>query len=185
MIAVADRQARAVIAVSKDSTHDKEIKSMKKKACLIILLAMIIVFGSLGAVKAEIIPPVGEGQFGLEAVVLCESLTVREEPNTASKAVQTIKYGRRFSVMKLEDGWAECILSDDVDGGPAGWVNAEYIAIDPAWYRTEESTPVYAWNDQTAPRVALLDPGTTLPILKEDGDWMIVSLRGATGWIHK
>jgi hypothetical protein len=185
VIAVADRQARAVIAVSKDSTHDKEIKSMKKKVCLTILLAMIIVFGSLGAVKAEIIPPVGEGQFGLEAVVLCESLTVREEPNTASKAVQTIKYGRRFSVMKLEDGWAECILSDDVDGGPAGWVNAEYIVIDPAHYRTETKKPVYAWDDTQAPKVALLSANTTLPILKEEGDWLLVSLRGAVGWIER
>ena len=161
---------------------------MKKKICLTILLAMIIVFGSLGAVKdvkAEIIPPVGDTQFGLEAVVLCESLTVRKEPDAASRAVQTIPYGRRFGVMKLEDGWAKCILSDDVDASPAGWVNAEYLAIDPAWYRTEEATPVYAWNDLSAPKVALLDPGTTLPILKEEDEWFIVSLRGATGWIHK
>ena len=158
---------------------------MKKKICLTILLAMIIVFGSLGAAKAEIIPPVGDTQFGLEAVVLCESLTVREEPDAASRAVQTIPYGRRFGVMKLEDGWAKCILSDDVVASPAGWVNAEYLAIDPAWYRTEEATPVYAWNDLSAPKVALLDPGTTLPILKEEDEWFIVSLRGATGWIHK
>ena len=158
---------------------------MKKKICLTILLAMLIVVGSFGAVKAEIIPPTGEGQLGLEAVVLCESLTVREKPGTSSKGVQVLPYGRRFAVMKQEDGWAQCILSDDVDGGPAGWVNAEYIAIDPSWYRTEEATPVYAWNDESAPKVALLDANTTLPILKEEGDWMIVSLRGATGWIHK
>ena len=72
-----------------------------------------------------------------------------------------------------------------MDAAPAGWVNAEYIAIDPSWYRTEEATPVYAWNDESAPKVALLDANTTLPILKEEGDWLIVSLRGATGWIRK
>ena len=36
-----------------------------------------------------------------------------------------------------------------------------------------------------APKVALLDKDTLLPILKDDGEWLVVSLRGATGWIHK
>ena len=36
-----------------------------------------------------------------------------------------------------------------------------------------------------APKVALLSKGTMLPILKDEGEWLIVSLRGATGWIYK
>ena len=36
-----------------------------------------------------------------------------------------------------------------------------------------------------APKIALLDEDTRLPILKEEGDWYIVSLRGAAGWLHK
>ena len=88
--------------------------------------------------------------------------------------------------MKPETGgWEQCFLSDDVDACPGGWVNEDYLAIDPAWYRTEASTPVYAWNETTAPKVALLDRNTTLPILKEEGEWLIVSLRGAAGWIQK
>ena len=71
------------------------------------------------------------------------------------------------------------------DAGIAGYVNAEYLMIDPAWYRTTGATPVYAWNDVTAPKVGLLDADTTLPILKDEGDWLIVGLRGATGWIRK
>ncbi len=50
---------------------------------------------------------------------------------------------------------------------------------------TEKKTPVYAWNDTAAPKVALLDADTSLPILKEVGEWYVVSLRGAAGWIHK
>ena len=88
-------------------------------------------------------------------------------------------------VLKQSGGWAQVILSDDVDAEPAGWVNAEYIIIDPAWYRTDETTAVYAWDDTSAPKVALLDPGTKLPILKEEGKWVVVSLRGAAGWIRK
>lgn len=158
---------------------------MKKRTLFAVLTAAILLLLNAGAVQAEIIPPYGEGQIGLEAVVLCEELTVREMPSASSKAVQTLKYGRRFAVQPETGGWARCFLSDALDAGPAGWVNEDYLAIDPAWYRTEASTPVYAWNETTAPRVALLGRNTTLPILKEEGDWLIVSLRGATGWIHK
>ena len=34
-------------------------------------------------------------------------------------------------------------------------------------------------------KVALLGKDARLPILKEEGDWYLVSLRGAVGWIQK
>ena len=117
--------------------------------------------------------------------MLCESLTVREKPAADSKAVKTLPYGTRFSVQHTSDGWADCFVSDDVDAGLTGYVNADYIIIDPAWYQTDAKTTVYAWNDVSAPKIALLDKDVMLPILKEEGDWLIVSLRGATGWIRK
>ena len=76
-------------------------------------------------------------------------------------------------------------LSDSMDATRVGYVTTDYIAIDPAWYRTEGRTRVYAWGDTSAPKVALLEKDTTVPILKEEGDWLVVSLRGASGWIHK
>ena len=158
---------------------------MKKHIWLIILTAAILTLGCVFAACAEILPPAGEGQIGLQAVVLCESLSVREKPAADSKAVKTLPYGTRFSVQHTSDGWADCFVSDDVDAGLTGYVNADYIIIDPAWYRTDAKTTVYAWNDVSAPKIALLDKDVMLPILKEEGDWLIVSLRGATGWIRK
>ena len=156
---------------------------MKIQKTFALLLLALVILGNV--CQAQIIPPTGEGQIGLEAVVLCEKLTIRQEPRANSKAVKTLPYGFIFSVQKQENGWADCFPSDALDSGRAGWVNADYIIIDPAWYRTDESTPVYAWDDTKAPKVALLSKDTTLPILKDTGDWLIVSLRGATGWIHK
>lgn len=158
---------------------------MKKHVWLTILILVTVIFAGIATAQAEIIPPYGEGQIGLSSVVLCESLTIREAPNANAGILDSLEFGRRIIVMKQEDGWALICLSDDVDGGPAGYVNADYLAIDPAWYRTEAETPVYAWNDTNAPKVALLDKDTLLPILKDDGEWLVVSLRGATGWIHK
>ena len=83
------------------------------------------------------------------------------------------------------NAFAQIFLSDAVDAEPAGWVNTEYIVINPSYFRTDSKTPVYAWNSTSAPKVALLNKGETLPILKEDGGWLIVSLRGAVGCVRK
>ena len=157
---------------------------MKKTSWLTILVALVLAVGGIGAANAEILPPHGYGQIGLQAVVLCEELTVHREASASSGTVEILNYGDLPIVMDQKDGWAYCALGDAEDS-PKGWVNSAYIAIDPSWYRTEGKTTVYAWNDTSAPRVALLSKGTTLPILKEEGNWLIVSLRGATGWIRK
>ena len=165
---------------------------MKKFVRLMILAALALALGCTGICRAEIIPPYGPGQqIGYPAVVLCESLTLREKPSASSKAVKTLKYGARPIVInadtpdgaKYENGFVYCTLGDSEDS-PCGWLNADYLAINPAWYVTEKSTAVYAWNDTSAPKVALLGKGEQLPILKAEGDWYIVSLRGAAGWIQ-
>ena len=166
---------------------------MKKYTWLALLTALILALGCVGVVHAEIIPPYGPGQqIGYPAVVLCEKLTLREAPHASAKAMQTLNYGDLPIVVgadlpggaEVENGFVYCTLGDSEDS-PCGWINADYIAINPAWYVTEKKTTVYAWNDAAAPKVALLDKGTRLPILKEQGDWYLVSLRGAVGWIHK
>ena len=157
---------------------------MKKHVLLTILTIMALILGSIPTVHAEIISSRGPGQIGYQAAVLCEELTVREKASSSAKAVKTVKYGSLLIVTKQTNGWAYCVLGDS-ENSPAGWVNADYIVIDPAWYRTNAKTTVYAWNSTAAPKVALLDKNTTLPILKIEGDWILVSLRGAAGWIHK
>ena len=158
--------------------------NMKKFRWLTILTVLVLMLGCIGVAHAEIIQPHGEGQIGLQAVVLCDELTVRKEPSTSAKTVEKLDYGFLPIVTDVKDGWARVVLGDSEDA-LVGWVNADYIAIDPAWYRTEQKTTVYAWNSTSALKVALLDKNTTLPILKEEGDWLIVSLRGAVGWIKK
>ena len=166
---------------------------MKKNGWLTILTALVLSFVCIGAVHAEIIPPCEPGQqIGYPAVVLCETLTLREEPVASSKAIRTLHYGDRPIITgadrpsgaKEENGFVYCTLGDSEDS-PCGWINSDYIVVNPAWYVTEKETAVYAWNDTAAPKVALIDKDTRLPILKEEGDWYIVSLRGAAGWIHK
>ena len=157
---------------------------MKKHVWLMILTVMIMIIGSMMTVQAEIIPPYGEGQIGLSAVVLCENLTLRQAPGANAGVLDTLHDGARIIVYEQKDGWAHIFTGDSEDSAE-GWVKAEYLAIDPAWYRADSATPVYAWDDTSALKVGLLDKDTVLPILKDDGEWIVVGLRGASGWIHK
>ena len=164
---------------------------MKKYGRLTILTAMILALGCAGAVHAEIIPPLGPGQqIGYPAAVLCDTLTIRERPSSSARMVQTLHHGDRPIVVNAdqpegplkENGFVYCVLGDSEDA-TSGWINADYIIINPPLYVTEKDTAVYAWNDVTAPRVALLGKGDKLAVLKTEGNWFLVSLRGAAGWI--
>ena len=166
---------------------------MKKYSLLSIAAAMLLALVCSIAALAEIVPPDGPGQqIGYQAAVLCETLTLRERPDSSSKAVATLHYGDLPIVVgadlpagpQEENGFVYCVLGDSEDS-PSGWINAGFLAVNPAWYVTEQKTTVYAWNGADAPKVALLDEGARLPILKEEGDWFLVSLRGAVGWISR
>lgn len=149
---------------------------MKKLIAGIVALALIF-----SCAAAEVIPPVGMGQIGYQAVVLCESLTVRAERSTSAKAVTTLKAGDLFATSCVVDGWRDCFRSES--GGRTGWVRAEYVACNPCWYVAEQPTPVYAWGEVNDCRVGLLEPGERYPILKTDEEWLVIGLRGASGWI--
>ncbi len=156
---------------------------MKRQIYLALLTVLVLALAGFPSAHAELIPPHGEGQIGLQAVVLCEKLTLRQEPNSTSRALKTLQYQDLPIVIRQQDGWAYVALGDSIDS-LTGWVNADFLIIDPAWFRTADKTPVYAWDDVIAPKVALLDANITLPILKQAGDWIVVSLRGAAGWIY-
>ena len=163
-----------------------------------LLLAMLLMALCTSAASATILPATGvdEGYkawTGIEAtpaVVLCESLTVYDRRgDQGGKKVSTIFYtGTDRAVLESWDGWAKIQYSDGAD---PGWVRNEYLLMDPAWYRCDGTTAVYAYPDAMSPRVALLDAGTELPIITEYDDgksvngWVCVSLRGAAGWICK
>lgn len=157
----------------------------KLRRTALLFFAALLFLSAWASARAEILPARGERAGSYQATVLCESLTVRSKRSSSAAAVKTLKYGDIFYVRECWDGWADCYLTDSPEAGMAGWVDSNYIVINPEWYLTEEYTPVYAWNDTLGPRVALLDSGARLPVLKDEGEWLLVSLRGAVGWIFK
>ena len=117
---------------------------MKKYRWLAVLTGLILTLGWMVTVYAEIIPAMDPGQqIGYPAVVLCEKLTLREEPDSSSKAIQTLHYGDQPIVVgadtptgaQKENGFVYCTLGDSEDS-LCGWINSDYIVINPAWYVT-------------------------------------------------
>lgn len=153
----------------------------------IIAILCILLLG-VSCAHASVLPAEGiqqgfyqfTGLEGKRAVVLCESLSVCDERN--GRQIHKLSYGDTFITTEGWDGWADCFYSD---GFVRGWVRSDYIMVDPAYYMADDAVQVYAYGDHMAPRVALLDKGTKLPILYDAGDWFVVSLRGAAGWIPK
>ena len=149
-----------------------------KKTGICLFLALILISA---VAFGEITHPLGPGQLGYDAVIISKNISVRPTQNANAKAVKKMNYGEHMAVMSLGNGWCECYLSETE--GLSGYVLEDYIVIDPAYITTEEPTPVYAWQAQNAKRVGLLGRGETFPIIRMEGDWLLISLRGAAGWI--
>lgn len=159
---------------------------MKRIAAFLLALMLLS-----GAACAEIIPASGydedfyafTGIFATPAVQLSQNLSVCDGIN--GKRLQTRRYGdgtATMPVITIQDDWAQIYLED---GESTGWVRAMYLTLDPAWYVADGNTPVYAYDSTSAPRVGLLDGGTKLPIILDNGNWLLVSLRSAAGWVRK
>ena len=160
------------------------------------LASLLLLTLCASCASATILPPTGVDEdfkswTGVEctpAVVLCQTLSVLDNRgDQGGKKVETLRYsGQTIPVIESWDGYAKIYYSD---GNKTGWVRNDYLMMDPAWYLCDEDVQAYAYPDTMAPRVALLDKGTKLPILTEyDAEyegWVCVSLRGAAGWIRK
>ena len=152
---------------------------MKKALCgLCLLLTAALLWASAAG---EITYPAGPGQMGYDAVVISKNVSVRPSQNANAKAVTRLNYGQRFAAMPLGNGWCEVYLAETE--GMAGYALEDYLLVNPAFITLEESTPVYAWQARNAKRVGLLATGETYPIIRTEGSWMLISLRGAAGWI--
>ncbi len=156
---------------------------MRKTRGVVCMILAMMIMCMVPLAQASIRPGYGMGQTGYMAIVLCEKLTVRDTPSTRGKSLTRLSYGTQFVVGAMENGFYECYLSEN--GPSSGWVLAEYVLVDPSWYVADQATSIYAWNDTGAKKVGLVSSGTELPIIQDMGSWLVVSLRGAAGWIRK
>jgi len=116
--------------------------------------------------------------------VLCESLSLRENPSVDAPVKTTLGYAAVFEVLGDAHGWLG-IRYDDSTTSYFGWVISDYVLINPKYLTTTQGTPAYAYASTAAKRVGLISAGTQLPIIAEVDGFYAVSLRAACAFVAK
>ncbi|MGN0747369.1 MAG: hypothetical protein ACI4ML_11885, partial [Aristaeellaceae bacterium] len=126
-----------------------------------------------------------EPNYGRMAQVLCESLSLRQSPSFSAQVITTLGWNTTLLPEgDPVDGWQlVTVVADDGSLGYTGYVRSEYLLYDCRWYTAAASTPVYAYPSPEAPRVGLLDKDSAYPIIAEYNGYIVISLRGASGFV--
>ena len=126
-----------------------------------------------------------EPNYGWTAQVLCESLSLRQSPSFSAQVITTLGWNTTLLPEgDPVDGWQlVTMVAQDGSLGYTGYVRSEYLLYDCRWFTASSSTPVYAYPSPEAPRVGLLDKGSAYPIIAEYNGYIVISLRGASGFV--
>lgn len=119
----------------------------------------------------------------LYGIVLCQSLTVRETPDTSGKKIISLHTQDSVSILREQNGWYY-IQPAYPNHEVAGWVLKDFVTTDFAvHYIQNTSIAAYAAPSLSAKKVALLDIDTPLYIIDTFNDFWVVSLRGASAFV--
>lgn len=117
--------------------------------------------------------------------ILCESLSLREKPDATSNLIHTMTYGTYCTILEESDSWYNITYRNEEQLRYSGWVRKEYVLVNPDYFVPDGETPVYAMPSDRSQRVALIDSGTSYPIIGEMNGFLAISLRGASGFVVK
>lgn len=161
---------------------------MYKKRISVLLITVALLRISIVAWATS--DPIGKEEYNGYPLydigfVLCEDLTIRESAYSYAKAIATIGYGEYCDVMHEEGNWCYISYFDIQNTHVEGWVRSEYVLVNPAYFTPVTETPVYAYPSKAAKRVGLIDNELIYPIIEEYGNYYVISLRGASGFVEK
>lgn len=117
--------------------------------------------------------------------VLCESLSLRENPDVTSSILNTLAYGTYCTVIEDNGYWYNVIYRDKGGQRYSGWVRKEYVLINPNYFTPNGEIPVYAIPSSSSKRIGLISSGTNYPIIGEFNGFLAISLHGASGFVVK
>ena len=116
--------------------------------------------------------------------VLCEALSLRENPDATSKIIQTMTYGTYCTVIEENGSWYNVTYRDE-NLRYSGWVRKEYVLVNSDYFVPDGETPVYAMPSGSSKRVGLINSEARYPIIGEMNGFLVISLRGASGFVAK
>lgn len=118
--------------------------------------------------------------------VLCQTLSFREMPDSASARLDVLETGEKFVILAEKNGfYLACRRDESGEKYETGWVNADYVAKNMGTLMTRATVHARAYGDESAPLVGEIKRGTRLNLIARVGEYYVVSLRGASGFIHE
>jgi len=117
--------------------------------------------------------------------VLCESLSLRENPEVTSNILTTLKYGACCTIIGENESWYNIVYGSEQSPRYSGWAKKDYILVNPKYFTPHGETPVYALPSGDSKRVGLISSETNYPIIGELNGFLAISLRGASGFVVK
>ena len=145
---------------------------MKTSRCLSLFLALILALSIPMAALSDASEWVGE--------VIARQITFRSNPKSSSKSLGSIKNGATVTILDNDHrGWYHVQYD-----GKEGYVMDAYVVENPDHMILQSSTQVYAFPHSDK-RVGSLSTYTRLTIIDEYDGYYVVSLREASGFIHK
>ncbi len=123
------------------------------------------------------------------AVVICEGLSLRELPKASEKRLALMPNGSHGYILGEQDGWLQLrYLHREKNQPPevcVGWVQKEYTVENPLYIHLKQRTNVLAFDSQEAPVVGQTSANARLAVIGNVGDYYVVNLRSASGFVHK
>lgn len=152
-------------------------------------LAVTLPDGTAGWMPEPCVAQPVEGEWnGYEtAAVLCESLSMRQTPDSSAPRLDSLTNGEVFVILEERDGWYLAVVrSDDGAWWHKGWVLARYTVSPPSYVVTGDSAvDAYAYPAPDAPCVAEVPGGARLLVIAQLDGYDVVSLRGASAFIRQ
>ena len=92
--------------------------------------------------------------------------------------------GTIATILEESGSWYHVVYRDGDGMRRSGFVRKEYVLMNPTYFTPEGETPVYAMPSGDAKRVGLIDGGTSYPVIGLYDGFLVISLRGASGFVE-
>lgn len=120
------------------------------------------------------------------AIVISKSISLRVEPNVRSERITTLPNATLLNVLEDQGHWLYVYAwSLEEKAYVQGWLKSDFVVRNPRFVTTHKATFVYAIPDRGGKKVGEVISGTQLVIIGEYGNYWVVNLRSASGFIHK
>lgn len=129
-------------------------------------------------------PYTENAQANPQGYVLCQSLTIREAPDTAAAPRYCMEYGETFDILGETGDWLQ-VRYRGMERDVTGYVLSGYVLKDPSYIELSFETPAYAYPSPDAKRVALLEAGSNYAIIARIDGYVVISVRAASAFIKE